>query len=178
MHSGEYHHTDYIIKLLMSISTIHSSKFTRHNMTTHPQHATFPCQYLAFSSRYEDRMIDEYKSELERFCDKHSVTPLFIYHDDQVTATPFRDSKVYLDDELSSECAEQIADLSDRLSQDSVYSAIVFKVDDFQKAMEVAYAIEHDINYCCIYGHEGMHLLKNAKGVIDTVVFEVASESG
>ena len=147
---------------------------------------TFPCEYLVVSSGYTGRLTGDDKiRELDAFCKRKSVTPLFVF--DRVHGTGsiqafYTDEDDEFLEEAVSPSAEEhelYTSICTRLTDSGIhyYGIIVFRVETFDKAKQTFLSML-DLDYCEMRGVDDIEFLANQQGQIDLVYVSIDAESG
>jgi hypothetical protein len=147
---------------------------------------TFPCEYLVFSSGYDERLIDPDKvNDLTEFCAEHGVIPLFIYDFNYKTRAvnirTFPINNGVIDLRIIPNQMEMAVNrsIAETLSRNNIADdgAIVFQVGNFENASNV-FLNMGNLDYCNISHIMNIKFLRNQQGRINIVYVDVDAESG
>lgn len=146
---------------------------------------TFPCEYLVFSSGYDERLIEpEHIPAFQQFCSSIGVIPVGVYQDHynghpNINIIPVRNGQIALN-EIPTEEEQRIAtNLNQIITQSNLArrGCIIFRVGSFENATKVFLSMKN-LDYCGMYDLMDIKFLSNDKGMIDIVFVSVDAESG
>lgn len=148
---------------------------------------TFPCEYLAYSTGYEDRLLDgRYVEEFSSFCIEHGVTLITIYDPWRLRRYQTNDTTAVFTKVIATTLIEEFVTHLDRTANELIARlernqlqrpCVILRVGTFDKATEIFLKIR-SIDYCTTYGIDSIKLLKNEQNIIDLAYVEINAESG
>lgn len=146
---------------------------------------TFPCEYLAFSSGYDYRLLEPHNIKaFEDFCAEKGVIPTGIFQanygtDPYISSIPVRDGRIVLDTIPTQEEQTKASELTRQLIQSKLANrgCIIFRVGSFDNATKVFLSMK-ELEYCGMYDLMDIKFSSNEQGMIDVVFVSVDAESG
>lgn len=142
---------------------------------------TFPCEYLTFSTGYENELLkEEFMTRFSNFCAQRAVIPIAIYdivytlpERPVITILPIRNGRITITADIT-EYEDQLAnELGERLFRNNLARAggVILRVGNFENASKVF--LDMDVlEYCVIDSLGAIKFLHNAQGAIDLVCIE------
>ena len=141
---------------------------------------TFPCEYLVVESGYTARLLERTK-ELEEFCSKNGVIPLFIkdpaWENGRTTPFVINDGIIHPQAEPTSDAVATCDAIVEKLTANGLRTGdiIVFRVGNFSNATNVLITIQ-GLNYCSMYNIDDVKFLRNDEGAINITYVSVDSD--
>jgi hypothetical protein len=142
---------------------------------------TFPCEYLFFTSGYEDRLLEEDKvEELSQFCAARGIIPIALsLTRGRMRVIPVRNGRIDMTVNPTDEETTSAFIVVTRIEGNglALMGGIIFRVGNFENASKTFLSMS-ELNYCYIFGIDSIKFLANTERAIEIVVVKADAESG